>query len=107
MHLFLNLVSWFVVSSRRSISLLFGKHSRKVWRSIIGALWTYPFRLVTLPAAIAATGLVDLSVIPATELFSGIAKGAALGMVLMVAQLLVNEYVVFEYLSRWFTGRKK
>jgi hypothetical protein len=63
--------------------------------------------MITLPASIAATGLIDVLSIPLDQLAVGIAKGALLGMVLMVGQLLINEYVVFEYLSRWFTGRKK
>ncbi len=95
------------MKKRHAVANAFGPHSRKVWRAIVGAVWTYPFRMLTLPAAIAATGLVDVLSIPFDQLVCGIAKGALLGMVLMVGQLLINEYVVFEYLSRWFTGKKK
>lgn len=91
---------------RHAIANAFGPHSRKVWRAIVGAVWTYQFRMFTLPASIAATGLVDVLSIPLNQLAVGIAKGALLGMVLMVVQLLINEFLVFDFLSRWFTKGK-
>jgi hypothetical protein len=80
---------------RHRIANLFGKHSRRVWRSVLGAAWTYPARFVTLPAAMAATGLVDLSAFTAGQLAAGLAKGAAVATLLGLCQLLINEYVVF------------
>ena len=40
------------------VATAFGKHSRKVWRALVGATWSLPFRYITLGAQLAALSMV-------------------------------------------------
>jgi hypothetical protein len=46
------------MSWRLRVATAFGRHSRRVWRCIIGASWSLPLRYVTLVGQLAAVAAV-------------------------------------------------
>jgi hypothetical protein len=93
-----------MASLRHHIANLFGSHSRRVWRCVIGATWSLPLRYVTLALQIAAMGAVAGAVvhIPAADWMQVMSAGVLVGWVMRLADNLINEYLVFEGVKRFF-----
>lgn len=83
------------------------EHFDKIGRSVTGTIWTLPFRYVTLPLAVAATGFVKLSDIDFVTLSIGLSKGVMVGAFFMFAQLMLTEYLVFGWIKKILTRKKE
>ena len=93
-------------SLRYHIANLFGSHSRRVWRCLIGATWSLPLRYVTLALQVAAMGAVAGAVvhIPAADWLQVMTAGVLVGWAMRLADNLINEYLIFEGVKRFFVG---
>lgn len=93
-----------MASLRRHIANLFGSHSRRVWRCVIGATWSLPLRYVTLALQLAAMGAVlgEVVHIPSDDWMQVMSAGVLVGWAVRLADNLVNEYFVFEGVKRFF-----
>lgn len=93
---------------RTRVANAFGPHSRRVWRALVGATWSLPFRYITFGAQLAAMGLVSGVVIdvPLSAVLQAMTAGVLVGWALRVVDNLVNEFVVFEQVKRFFTERR-
>ena len=91
-------------SIKHTIAHAFGAHSKKVWRCIVGATWSLPLRYVTLALQVAAMGAVAGAVvhIPAADWLQVMTAGVFVGWAMRLADNLVNEYLVFEGVRRFF-----
>ena len=94
---------------KHAIAHAFGAHSKKVWRCVIGATWSLPLRYVTLTLQVAAMGAVAGAVvhIPAGAWLQVMSAGVAVGWAMRLADNLVNEYLIFESVKRFFTKPAK
>jgi hypothetical protein len=92
---------------RRQIATCFGRHSRRVWRCIIGATWSLPLRYITLAAQLAAIAtLPGVSMhLPAHGLVQALSMGVAIGWAASLADRLAVEYCLFPALRRFFVGQ--
>jgi hypothetical protein len=90
---------------KHHIAHAFGTHSKKVWRCVIGATWSLPLRYVTLTLQVAAMGAVAGAVvhIPDGAWWQIMSAGVAVGWAIRLADNLVNEYLVFKNVKRFFT----
>ena len=92
---------------RLPVATAFGRHSRRVWRCIIGASWSLPLRYVTLLgqlAAVAAVTGVTLQLdAPAGTIATAMSAGVAVGWLASLADRLAVEYMLFPAAKRFFT----
>lgn len=87
----------------------FGTNSRKVWRAVVGATWSLPFRYITFGAQLAAMTMVTGVVVsvPMDVFVQALSAGVLVGWALRVVDNLINEFLVFEWIKHVFVGRKK
>ena len=90
---------------KHTIAHAFGDHSKKVWRSVVGATWSLPLRYVTLTLQVAAMGAMAGAVvhIPNGDWWQVMTAGVLVGWVMRLADNLINEYFVFAGVKRFFT----
>lgn len=95
-------------NTKTRVANAFGPHSPRVWRALVGATWSLPFRYITLGAQLAAMGLVSGVVVhvPAGTVALAMTVGVLTGWALRVLDNLINEFVVFEQVKRFFTERR-
>lgn len=92
------------------IANAFGANSRKVWRALIGASWSFPFRYITLGAQLTAIAMmpgVTIEIPAGWLMVMGMTAGVLVGWSLRVVDNLINEFLVFEWIKHVFVGRKK
>lgn len=92
------------MNMRQKIANLFGKHSRKIWRSVIGALWSLPMRYITFPLQF-TTALALISA--GYSWFVAMSGGVVIGLIARLLDNLAVEFVVFETIKNWFLVNKK
>ena len=92
---------------RHNIANCFGLHSRRVWRCLVGATWSLPLRYLTLSTQLAVMGFVPGVHIrmPLEVLFATLSAGVVVGWALRVLDNLINEYIVFEAIKKFFKTR--
>lgn len=86
------------------VATAFGKHSRKVWRALVGATWSLPFRYITLGAQLAALSMVPgvVLAVPMGVAMQALSVGVLVGWALRVLDNLLNEFLVFEWVKKVF-----
>lgn len=82
---------------------------KRLWRALIGALWSIPLRFVSIPAIAAsmiyaAGGKLTTNDLLTTEVA---AAGVAVSVALRFLDNLMIEFAVFPALMRIFSGAKK
>lgn len=92
-------------SIKARIANAFGTNSRKVWRAIVGATWSLPFRYITFGAQLAAMATVPGVVVfvPLAAVVQALSVGVLVGWALRVLDNLINEFLVFEWIKNTFT----
>ncbi len=87
------------MSARQAIATAFGRHSRPVWRAIVGASWTLPLRYVVLAGQLAAVTAAQSAqahpVLVATA-------GVAIGWLASLIDRLAVELAIFPAVKRFF-----
>ena len=94
-------------SWRMRVATAFGRHSRSLWRCIIGASWSMPLRYLTLLGQLAAVaavtgGSIRLDV-PLSTLLAAMSAGVLVGWLASLADRLAVEYCLFPAAKRFFT----
>lgn len=89
---------------RTRVATCFGRHSRRVWRCVIGATWSLPLRYLTLAGQLAAIAMlpgVSLYV-PDGAMAQAMTAGVLIGWAASVADRLAVEYCLFPAVRRFF-----
>lgn len=92
------------------VSNAFGKHSRKVWRALVGATWSLPFRYITFGAQLSALKMVPGVVIEIPLgwlMVAGMTLGVMVGWSIRVMDNLINEFLVFKWIKQFFKEQKE
>lgn len=90
---------------RASIANAFGRHSRPVWRAVVGASWTLPLRYAVLSGQIAAVAAVSNAtdqISPAASASLALSAGVAVGWAASLADRLAVELAIFPAIRRFF-----
>jgi hypothetical protein len=93
------------MSARHTIATAFGRHSRPVWRAVVGASWTLPLRFAVLSGQIAAVAAVSSAtgqLSPAASASLALSAGVAVGWLASLADRLAVELAIFPAIRRFF-----